>query len=62
MRYGLDLPATGPCANARTLAERAWRASVAEAGATWWAEYIPPDVIDLDEIRAHIERGPLRIE
>lgn len=42
--------------------ERAWLASVAEAGATWWGEYISPDVVELDEIRAHIERGPLRID
>ena len=36
--------------------------SLAEAGATWWGEYIPLDTGDLDTVRACISRGPLRID
>jgi alkanesulfonate monooxygenase SsuD/methylene tetrahydromethanopterin reductase-like flavin-dependent oxidoreductase (luciferase family) len=42
--------------------ERALIGSLAEAGATWWIEYIPPDVGGLGEARERIERGPLRID
>jgi hypothetical protein len=38
--------------------ERAWIASVAEAGADWWQEYVPPG--DRDAMRAAVDRGPLR--
>lgn len=40
--------------------ERAWIASVAEAGATRRVEYVPP--ADPDAMRACVERGPLRID
>jgi alkanesulfonate monooxygenase SsuD/methylene tetrahydromethanopterin reductase-like flavin-dependent oxidoreductase (luciferase family) len=40
--------------------ERAYIRSLAEAGATWWNEYIPPD--EYARMRAWIEQGPLRIE
>jgi alkanesulfonate monooxygenase SsuD/methylene tetrahydromethanopterin reductase-like flavin-dependent oxidoreductase (luciferase family) len=40
--------------------ERAYIRSLAEAGMTWWVEYVPPD--DLEVMRARIERGPLRID
>ena len=40
--------------------ERAWKRGVAEAGATWWADYIGP--ADRDTMRAKVERGPLTIE
>ena len=40
--------------------ERAYIKSLAEAGITWWIEYVPPD--DLDKMRACIARGPLRID
>jgi alkanesulfonate monooxygenase SsuD/methylene tetrahydromethanopterin reductase-like flavin-dependent oxidoreductase (luciferase family) len=40
--------------------ERAYIRSLAEAGSTWWIEYVPPD--DLDKMRACITRGPLRID
>jgi alkanesulfonate monooxygenase SsuD/methylene tetrahydromethanopterin reductase-like flavin-dependent oxidoreductase (luciferase family) len=40
--------------------ERAYIRSLAEAGITWWVEYVPPD--DLDKMRASIARGPLRID
>jgi Luciferase-like monooxygenase len=39
--------------------ERDVMRSLAEAGATWWIEYIPPD--SLATMRAVVERGPLRI-
>jgi len=42
--------------------DRALIKSLAQAGATWWVEYVPPDVGGLAEARACIERGPLRID
>jgi alkanesulfonate monooxygenase SsuD/methylene tetrahydromethanopterin reductase-like flavin-dependent oxidoreductase (luciferase family) len=41
--------------------ERNYIRSLAEAGATWWIEYIPPDVGGPESVRASIARGPLRI-
>jgi alkanesulfonate monooxygenase SsuD/methylene tetrahydromethanopterin reductase-like flavin-dependent oxidoreductase (luciferase family) len=41
-------------------AERAYIRSVAEAGATWWQEWVPPD--DLERARRAIGRGPLRVD
>lgn len=40
--------------------DRSWLSAVAAAGATWWAEYVPPG--DPAEMRDMIQRGPLRIE
>ncbi|MFN8082528.1 MAG: LLM class flavin-dependent oxidoreductase [Kineosporiaceae bacterium] len=37
-----------------------WLRQVADAGATWWAEYIP--VQDLPAMRRKLTRGPLRID
>ena len=42
--------------------ERALINSLAEAGATWWIEYLPPELGSLDFIREAIARGPLRID
>lgn len=43
--------------------ERALIRSLAEAGATWWGEYIPPDALeDVDACMRHIKQGPLRID
>lgn len=42
--------------------ERATIRALAEAGVTWWTEYIPPDAGRLDEVRALVRRGPLRID
>ncbi len=39
--------------------ERALITSLAEAGATWWIEYIPVDFGSLDEVRTRIAAGPL---
>ena len=41
---------------------RALVRSLAEAGATWWLEYIPPDTGELDIVRDRIAGGPLRID
>jgi hypothetical protein len=40
--------------------EKACIHSLAEAGMTWWCEYVPPD--EPDYMRKCIERGPLRID
>ncbi len=42
--------------------ERTHLKAVAEAGATWWIEYLPPEVGGLADVRAAIARGPLRID
>jgi hypothetical protein len=36
--------------------------SLADAGATWWVEYLPPEMGGLADLRAAITRGPLRID
>jgi alkanesulfonate monooxygenase SsuD/methylene tetrahydromethanopterin reductase-like flavin-dependent oxidoreductase (luciferase family) len=41
-------------------AERAFIQSIADAGATWWMEGLPPAELNLT--RAWIQRGPLRID
>lgn len=40
--------------------DRALVKSLAEAGATWWVEYIPTS--SREEMRESVKRGPLRIE
>ena len=40
-------------------AERSHIAELAEAGATWWSLYVPPDSEEV--MRRHIANGPLRI-
>jgi hypothetical protein len=40
--------------------ERALIRSVAEAGGTWWIEYLPAG--DVEAMRAWIKRGPLRVD
>jgi hypothetical protein len=40
--------------------EQAYIRSLAEAGMTWWIEYVPPD--DLEMMRACVKRGPLRVD
>jgi alkanesulfonate monooxygenase SsuD/methylene tetrahydromethanopterin reductase-like flavin-dependent oxidoreductase (luciferase family) len=39
--------------------ERAYIASLADAGATWWSLYIPPDAVK--SMRRRIEEGPVRM-
>lgn len=41
---------------------RALARSLAEAGATWWLEYISPDTGYVDTVRDHIAGRPLRID
>ncbi len=59
------LPATfdivvGPMErSADTEEKRDWMQSLAEAGATWWVEWIPPGEPDM--MRREAARGPLRI-
>jgi alkanesulfonate monooxygenase SsuD/methylene tetrahydromethanopterin reductase-like flavin-dependent oxidoreductase (luciferase family) len=40
--------------------DRAFMKSLAEAGVTWWVEYVPAS--SLEEMRESVKRGPLRIE
>ncbi len=40
--------------------ERATIKALAEAGATWWMEYVTPTLGDAEAMRKHIESGPLR--
>ena len=42
--------------------ERVLIRALAEAGATWWVEYLSPELGGLDEMRRRIARGPLRID
>jgi alkanesulfonate monooxygenase SsuD/methylene tetrahydromethanopterin reductase-like flavin-dependent oxidoreductase (luciferase family) len=42
--------------------DRALITSLAEAGMTWWVEYVPPQIGGLNEMLACITRGPLRID
>ena len=43
-------------------AERALIKSLAAAGATWWVEYLPPEIGGRDEFWAAVQRGPLKID
>lgn len=43
----------------RLAADRRYVAELAEAGADWWQEYVPPR-LSYDEARRRIEAGPLR--
>jgi alkanesulfonate monooxygenase SsuD/methylene tetrahydromethanopterin reductase-like flavin-dependent oxidoreductase (luciferase family) len=40
----------------------AYMRSVAEAGATWWVEYVGPDAGDLAYVRQLIGGGPIRVD
>ncbi len=41
-------------------ADRAWMRSVAEAGATWWSEYVP--AAERGDMRKAVDRGPLKVD
>jgi alkanesulfonate monooxygenase SsuD/methylene tetrahydromethanopterin reductase-like flavin-dependent oxidoreductase (luciferase family) len=56
---GFDIAVGGRARAADWEADRALIASLAQAGATWWVEWIPP--ADRDTMTAAIERGPLVI-
>jgi hypothetical protein len=36
--------------------------AMAEAGATWWMEFVPTSLGSLEAMRARIARGPIRID
>jgi hypothetical protein len=55
-----DIAVGGSMRRADWEEEREYISSLAEAGATWWVEYIPPD--EEDFMRKCIARGPLRID
>lgn len=59
---GYDIAVGGSRRRADWDEERAYIRSLAEAGATWWSEYIPPDVGGLEVVRVCVARGPLRID
>ena len=40
--------------------ERAHIQSVADAGATWWVEWVPPG--EIETARQAVGRGPLRVD
>jgi hypothetical protein len=42
--------------------ERAMIRAMAEAGATWWMEFVPTSLGSLEAMRARIARGPIRID
>jgi alkanesulfonate monooxygenase SsuD/methylene tetrahydromethanopterin reductase-like flavin-dependent oxidoreductase (luciferase family) len=55
-----DIVVGGHSRDSNPEAERDHIRSMAEAGATWWTEWVPPD--DATVMRDAVERGPLRIE
>lgn len=59
---GYDIAVGGSPRRSDWEEERDYIRSLAEAGATWWTEYIPPDAGELDTVRQMISRGPLRID
>ena len=42
--------------------ERALKRSLADAGVTWWLEWVHPGLGGIEAMRAAIRRGPLRAE
>lgn len=59
---GYDIAVGGRARRADETAERAHVRALADAGATWWGEYLDPVVGDAAAMHAYIARGPLRIE
>jgi alkanesulfonate monooxygenase SsuD/methylene tetrahydromethanopterin reductase-like flavin-dependent oxidoreductase (luciferase family) len=59
---GYDIAVGGSPRRADWEEERDYIWSLAEAGATWWVEYIPPESGYVETVRAMIEPGPLRVE
>jgi len=58
---GYDIVVGGSQRRANWDEEREYIRSLAEAGITWWTEYIPPDAGDLKVVQGFIKRGPLFI-
>ena len=59
---GYDIAVGGSPRRENWEQERQYIRSLADAGATWWVEYFPPELGDLETVRLNIERGPLRID
>lgn len=57
---GEGYPLKGPMRRRDPEQDRALIRSLAEVGATWWIEYIPPS--EPGAMHEAIRRGPLRIE
>lgn len=57
---GYDIAVGGRARDEDWDKDRALIKSLADAGVTWWMEYMPPELGGLDIIRSAIERGPLR--
>jgi alkanesulfonate monooxygenase SsuD/methylene tetrahydromethanopterin reductase-like flavin-dependent oxidoreductase (luciferase family) len=57
---GYDIVVGGSPRRADWDEERAYIRALAEAGTTWWQEYVPPG--ELGAMREAIARGPLRID
>lgn len=55
---GYDIAIGGRRRRDDEAAEREYVAAIAEAGATWWHEYLPPS-FSRSAVAEHIERGPL---
>jgi alkanesulfonate monooxygenase SsuD/methylene tetrahydromethanopterin reductase-like flavin-dependent oxidoreductase (luciferase family) len=58
---GYDIVVSGSRRHPDQEQERERLRALAEAGATWCAEYLPPDQAALEQVRASIAQGPLRI-
>ena len=56
---GFDIAVGGRARREDEAAERGYVTALAEAGATWWHEFLAP-VTPLEAARAHIAGGPLR--
>jgi alkanesulfonate monooxygenase SsuD/methylene tetrahydromethanopterin reductase-like flavin-dependent oxidoreductase (luciferase family) len=59
---GYDIAVGGSAPDEDQGKQRAYMQSLAEAGITWWIDYVSPAAHELDEARQIIARGPLRIE
>jgi alkanesulfonate monooxygenase SsuD/methylene tetrahydromethanopterin reductase-like flavin-dependent oxidoreductase (luciferase family) len=58
-RPDFDIAVGGRERNEDEAADREYLAAIAEAGATWWHEFLAPSTTE-EAVRQHIERGPLR--
>jgi alkanesulfonate monooxygenase SsuD/methylene tetrahydromethanopterin reductase-like flavin-dependent oxidoreductase (luciferase family) len=59
---GYDIATGGSVRRPDWEAEREHIRSLAEAGITWWTEYMPPESGDLKTVQRFIKRGPLFID
>ncbi|MBI5880124.1 MAG: LLM class flavin-dependent oxidoreductase [Chloroflexi bacterium] len=59
---GYDIAVGGRARRADCDAECAHIRALADAGATWWGEYLDPEVGGVEAMHAYVARGPLRIE